>query len=141
MRAVRLLPLLLVLAACASDPLGVAARTVEVRASVSASDARALDFEVANRGRRTVHVAACDQRIVPTVQRRDQWDQESANDFSVFCLGIYSMIPVAVEPGESARGTAQVPGAGEFRVVVVLRDPDDAEQQTHVASEGVIVAP
>lgn len=140
MRARLLLPLLLALSACVSgNPLGTAARNVEVVASVSARDPRQLDFEVRNLGWRTVYVAACDQQMVPFVQPRDLWDEQSDDDFNVFCLGIYSANPVAIEPGESARGRAQVPGPGEFRVVLVLRDADDPEQHAHVASAGVAV--
>lgn len=140
MRALRSLPLLLALAACESDPLGMAARNVAVRAYLDTTeDARGLEFEVTNRGWRTVHVAACDNRMVPSVQRRDLWDDPTANDFDVFCLGIYSSVPVAIEPGETARGATDVPGPGEYRVVLVLRDPDDADERTHVASGGVVV--
>lgn len=138
MRPVRLLPLLLALSACESDPLGTSARNVEVRASLDPSaDVRGIGFDVVNRGRRTVYVGACDNRMVPTVQRRDLWDEPS--DFSVFCLGIHTIAPVAIEPGESAHGTAPVPGPGEYRVVVVLQDPRDLEQRAHVASRGVVV--
>ena len=139
MRARLLLPLLLALSACGADPLGTAARNVEVVASVNATDPRQLDFEVRNLGWRTVYVAACNQQMVASVQRRDLWDEQDINDFNVFCLGIYSADPVAIEPGESARGRAQVPGPGEYRVVVVLRDRDDVNQHTPVKSEGVVV--
>jgi hypothetical protein len=138
MRAVRLLPLLLALAACESDPLGTAARNVEVRASLSpAAGTRGIDFDVVNNGWRTVYVAACDNRMVPTVQRRDLWDAEG--DVNVFCLGIHTLAPVALEPGESARGSVPVSAPGEYRVVLVLQDPGDPEQHTQVASGGVIV--
>jgi hypothetical protein len=138
MRAHRLLPLLLLLSACdPGNPLEVAADGVEVDAALSAADPRALDFDVINRGSRPVYVAACDDHIVTEVQSPALWDLDQ--DFNVFCRGNVSSIPVAVAPGGSAHGVARVPGPGEFRVVVVLRDRDDAEQHRLIASDGVVV--
>jgi hypothetical protein len=112
---------------------------VELRASASASDPRALDFDVINHGVRTVYVAACGDHIVTEVQGPALWELDQ--DFNVFCRGTVSSIPVAVAPGGSAHGVAPVPGPGEFRVVVVLRDRDDPEQHRLVWSKGVVVAP
>jgi hypothetical protein len=141
MRVFRLLPLLLLplFAACESDPLASAARNVEVTASLGAADTRAIDVRVRNRGSRTVYVAACGERIVPTVQRRDMWHVDHASAFGVLCLGIYSSRPVAVEPGRTVYEQAQVPGPGEYRVAILISDEEYAEQQRVVFSKGLVV--
>jgi hypothetical protein len=133
MRAL-LLPLLLLVAACESDPLAVAAATVDVNAEVDAATPRTLAFEVENRGGRTVYLGACDQKVVAFAQRRGEYD----DDVSVFCLAVSSSSPVELQPGRSVRGTAQVPGPGEYRVGVVIRTEDGAESRL-VASGDVVV--
>jgi hypothetical protein len=138
MRVARLFPLLLLFAAaCESDPLATAARNVEVTGSPGAADTHTLDFAVHNRGGRTVYAAACDHRIMPTVQRRDRWDEDT--EFGVFCLAIVSSRPVAVEPGATVHGQAQVSGPGEYRVAVVIHHEENADEQRVVFSRGVIV--
>lgn len=139
MRVLRLIALLFLplAAACESDPLASAARNVDVDVSLGAAATRTLEFEVRNRGSRTVYVDACGEQMVPTVQRRDEWDNDG--EFGAVCLGIYSARPVPVQPGGSARGQAQVSGPGEYRVALVVRDREFAERQRVVFSEGVTV--
>jgi hypothetical protein len=136
MRIHRLLPLL-VLAACDSDPLATAALNLQVDASLSSDLPRVLDFDVENRGSETVYLAACDHRIVPIVQRRENgaWvDQNSA-----ICLANVSGAPVALEPGETAEGGVPAGAAGEYRVGVIVSTEADTDEFRTVRSRTVTV--
>jgi hypothetical protein len=57
----------------------------------------------------------------------------------VFCLGSVSAAPVAVEPGETFHGQAQVSGPGEYRLAVIIRHDENTDEQRVVFSEGVTV--
>lgn len=139
MRIHRFLPLLLLAAACESDPLATAALNLEVSAELGDSPPPLFTFEVWNRGRETVYLAACDARILPVVQRRVDGGWEDTS--STFCLGTVSADPVALTPGARAQGPAPVPGTGEYRVAVVVREAGSADAFRVVASDPITVGP
>lgn len=136
MRPYRLIPLLL-LAACESDPLATAALDVDVAAAVSAAQPRTLTFEVRNRGRSTVYMDACDQRIIPIVQREQGGGWEDIN--AAMCL-IIDANPGSLEPGATAQGSVQVGLAGEYRVGVLLRTEPWGRRERMVTSGPVLIA-
>jgi hypothetical protein len=138
MRPTRLLPLLLALSACESDPVAVVAATVEVSAAVDPVNPRIVEFELENRGGRTAYIGACDDRVVPRVQRKGEYDDDNV---AVLCLAIYSAAPVALQPGEPITGTAPVPGPGEYRVAFAVYADRDGTERHRVAASSEVVVP
>lgn len=63
------------------------------------------------------------------------WEESN----STFCLGTVSADPVALRPGARAQGSAPVAGAGEYRVAVVVRNADSADEFRLVVSRPVTV--
>lgn len=136
MRIHRLLPLLL-LAACDSDPLATAALNLQVAAFLSTDLPRTLDFQAENRGSETVYLAACDHRVVPIVQRRENGAWVDTN--SAICLADVSSAPVALEPGATAQGGVPAPARGEYRVGVIVSTDADTDAFRTVSSRTVTV--
>ncbi|HYW12753.1 MAG TPA: hypothetical protein VE871_12385 [Longimicrobium sp.] len=141
MRRIRRFAALLLVpaAACEPDPLVPIARDVEVTASLASPETYVIAFEVRNEGRRTVYAAACDDRIIAAVQPRDVWDDDDSSVFSVVCFGTAMPVPVAIAPGATARGQAQAPSPGEYRIGVLIRDAETSRNQWAAFSRGVVV--
>lgn len=138
MRIHRILPLLLLTAACSTDPLTTAGLNLQVQAVLSTDLPLALDVEVENRGSETVYLAACDNRIVPILQRREGggWvDQNSA-----VCLANVSGAPVELAPGEMAEASVSINGAGEYRAGVLLSTERDTDLY-RTANSGTVTVP
>lgn len=138
MRIHRLIPLLFVLGACESDPLGVGDVSVEVELLGSPTQARSLRYEVKNHGSRSVYVAACDNQVVGIVQREEGPVWVDLN--SAMCLGTVSSAPLELEPGESTIGFSSITTSGQHRVGVLLRSgPNDQEGDEIALSDRVTV--
>lgn len=73
-----------------------------------------FSFEVQNAGRNTLFLAACDGQV--TVNFILIGPGRARDEQSFGCLAIFSMVPVALEPGEVYRGTGYAPPRGEAQL-------------------------
>lgn len=139
MRIHSLLPLLLVLGACDSDPLGLGDVSVQAELLGSPTQARSLRFQVRNHGSRTVYLAACDDQVVGIVQREAGPVWVDLN--SAICPANVSSAPFALRAGQSTIGAMEITTSGEHRVGVLLRSgPSDGEGD-EIALSGRITVP
>lgn len=73
-----------------------------------------FDFSVQNAGRNTLYLSACDGQV--SVHFILIGPGRARDEQTVRCLAIYSMVPVALQPGEVYRGTAYAPLRGDAQL-------------------------
>jgi hypothetical protein len=135
MRTLRILPVLLLLAAC-SDTAGPSARAVRLSAEVNdaAPPAANVSVTIENRGTHPLLIPQCGDRVMLTVQRRtgDAW-QDYNGDVCLF-LGI--SVPLELAPGATATASQAIREAGRYRVRLHAWPREDPEAARMVESEG-----
>ena len=124
--------LLLALAACqgATSP-GEAELRVTTTETTFALDSAAtvrsalVTFTVVNEGGRTAYLAACGERVMTVIDREDAggW----ARDDTDACLGVESMVPIAVEPGGTLESGRSFLYPGRYRLRVGAKANPGAE--------------
>jgi hypothetical protein len=131
----RILPLLMLLAAC-SDTAGPGARSVRVSAQVNpaAPPSENVTVTIENRGSEPLLVPRCSQRIMLSVERRagGEWEEYSGD----VCLFLDLSIPLELAPGATATTSRSVPDAGRYRIRLRAWPKNDTEsERTALSSE------
>jgi hypothetical protein len=134
MRTLRIIPLLMLLAAC-SDTAGPSARAVRVSAQVNgaAQPGENVTVTIENRGSRPLLLPNCGERVLLTVERRidDRWEPYSGEA----CLTLAIYAPLELAPGASLSTTRAVWNPGEYRIRLRAWHQDDPESARTVVSE------
>jgi hypothetical protein len=135
MRTLRILPLLLLLAAC-SDTAGPGTRDVRVSTQVNgaAPPSENVTVTIQNRGSQPLLLPNCGERVSLVVERHvnGQWEDHSRD----VCPALAIYAPLELAPGASASTSRSVREPGRYRVLLQAWHSDDPESRRTVVSEG-----
>jgi hypothetical protein len=118
-------------------PLRVTASVQEPPADATAAGALPIAYEIANRGRSSLLLGACDGRPLVAVERQDggDWVNVSAG----ICQTHLDMTPIQLAAGATLHGVRLIQaGPGSYRVVAVAYG-SDGESSVRVVSNIVTV--
>lgn len=137
-RQILALPLMLLAAGCYESPLSTAI-DLDFYAEYSTDNSLRIGYGIWNRGNAGVHLAACDHAPLFTTQRHmsnDTWQDVSPASCP---QGAASAEPIVMNPGGSWRGAIAVSETGEYRLAVIVVDPETGAVYRRVETEPVIV--
>jgi hypothetical protein len=132
-----LLPALLLAAGCDPAPLSTFV-DFEVHAEFDPDQPMRVWYQFWNRGDVDVHLAACDRAVLLVAERQVNGAWQDATP-ATCPEGTGSLAPVRMAPGGSGRGQVAVSARGEYRLAVMIVDPENGAVDRRVVSQSVSV--